>query len=181
MRDIWGLGVERGGFLVGIWMVFWGWWMGSVVVVVSICLSILWLVARGDCFTYAQYDEKAFVSAHSYIYKLNDQPLRHHHSLPTKSTLTNKKKKKEKKKIKKTHSNPPPSNQTPPHHRPTFPQSKSIHPSIHFTTSPPSAPPSTPSSPPPSSPTPPPSASADPPQTESIHPAYTSQYAYLHH
>lgn len=58
---------------------------------------------------------------------------------------------------------------------------KQIHPSIHFTTSLPSAHPSTPSSPPPSSPTPPPSASADPPQTESIHPAYTSQYVYLHH
>lgn len=39
-----------------------------VVVVVLICLSILWLVARGGCVTYAQYDKKAFFSAHSYIY-----------------------------------------------------------------------------------------------------------------
>lgn len=27
----------------------------------------LWLVARGGCDTYAQCDEKAFISAHSYI------------------------------------------------------------------------------------------------------------------
>lgn len=45
-------------------MVFWG----VMVVVVLICVSILWLVACGGCDTYAQYDEEAFISAHSYIY-----------------------------------------------------------------------------------------------------------------
>lgn len=148
-----------------------------MVVVVSICLSMLWLVARGGCDTYAQYDEKAFFSAHSYIYMLNDQPLRQHHSPPTKSISNQQKKEKKKtKKLIPTHPHP-----TKPTSPPPKPPQKQIHPSIHFTTSPPSAPSSTPSSPPPSSPTPPPSASADPPQTESIHPAYTSQYVYLHH
>lgn len=59
----------------------------GVVVVVSICLSILWLVARGGCVTYAQYDKEAFISAHSYIYMLNDQPLGQHHSPPTRTYL----------------------------------------------------------------------------------------------
>lgn len=63
MRDIWGLGVKLGGFGVGIWMFFLG-----VMVVVVICFSILWLVARGGCDTFAQYDKEAFISAHCYIY-----------------------------------------------------------------------------------------------------------------
>lgn len=152
-------------------MFFWG-------VVVVICLSILWLVARGGCDTYALYDEKAFISAHSYIYICSTTNHFDNIIHRQQKSISNQQKKKENK---KTHSNLPPSNQTHLTTAQTSPKSKSIHPSIHFTTSPPSAPPSTPSSPPPSSPTPPPSASADPPQTESIHPAYTSQYAYLHH
>lgn len=155
---------------MGFWMVFGG------VVVVLICLSILWLVARGGCDTYAQYDEKAFVSAHSYIYIYAQRPTTSTTSFTAHKIHLNLAEKEKQ----KNSSQPTPLQSNPPPHRPTFPQ-KQIYPSIHFTTSPPSAPSSTPSSPPPSSPTPPPSASADPPQTESIHPAYTSQYAYLHH
>lgn len=69
MRDIWGLGVESGGVFGGDLDGFLG-VVVVVVVLVLMCLSILWLVARGGCDTYAQYDEKAFVSAHSYIYAL---------------------------------------------------------------------------------------------------------------
>lgn len=96
----------------------------------SICLSILWLVARGGCDTYAQCDEKAFFSAHSYIYMLNDQPLRQHHPPPTKIHLKLTKKRKQKRKRKNSFQPTPLTIKPHLTTAQTSPEIKSIHPSI---------------------------------------------------
>lgn len=159
-----------GGFLVGIWMVFWGGdGGGGVDMSFDFVVGCSWWIWS---FT-PTASEKAFL--HIAIYIFICSTTNHFDNIihrPQNPSPTSRKTKK-----KKNSFQPTPLQSNPPHHRPTFPRNQ-IHP---FTTSPPSAPSSTPSSPPPSSPTPPPSASADPPQTESIHPAYTSQYVYLHH
>lgn len=64
---------------------------------------------------------------HIAIYMLNDQPLRHHHSPPTKVHL---KPAKQKKRKQKNSFQPTPLQSNQPHHRPNLPKIKSIHPSI---------------------------------------------------
>lgn len=80
MRDIWGLGVEGGGVDGGDLDGFWGWWWWWCRDVFRFCGWLLVVVVT----SMPNMMEK-LLFLHIAIYMLHDQPLRQHHSPPTKS------------------------------------------------------------------------------------------------